>query len=1246
MHTNFALLTITGKRAAALLAALLLVVALLAGSVLPAGLPGAVPAQAQEEMFNPSDGWRRGWLDGVDTPGNSIAVNAAGLPSVSYASYEASLVLKFASYSPSTGWSIETVPGIVLAQQAVSLALKADGSPAIAAASSAGLLYVYRDGSGWHVETIASGAGVGGDRVIAVDGAGRVHVAYAGAAGRMTHAYRDGSGWHPQVVDAGSTAGGSWSLALDSAGNPRIAYVDTTSSSLKVAIKGAGGWTVETVGAAEDWPVSLAVDSAGYPGVSYVQSGIRYAWRTAGGWQSEAVTGFSGPPLTLSLARTSAGAASMMVKGAFWQRAAGGWQSVGGAECEQRGTLALDGLGYPHIVCSGFFNWGDQGLIYAAAPGNFAGGYWLTQRVATPDRGFFFVDAKNGWALSGAHSRLSPGAKLFRTGDGGVLWQQVYDNGTMGRPRSVQQVFFVDTQQGWISGRWADGDVDWGWFIAHTADGGATWTDQYISTARDAEQAPDSLTERTLWFLDATRGWYVYGDSIYRTTNGGATWTLSTMNRQVQSIARFVDGSTGLGVGPSTGGSPALLRTTDGGVNWSQVSLLPAGSDALWASADGTRLVAAGQNGQISRSANGGASWTPVASPTSSNLHHVQFSTNQQGFAAGDNGVALRTMDGGATWTLLPSGTTANISALAVPPTGQAWIYGAGLRRSMDGGASWQALPHVSDGVGSVRMGSTSVGWAAGERLLRMAGPGGYWAGQVGTAGATTVDAIDDLRAWALAATFLQRTTDGGLTWAIINLPGVREARDFDFVDAQRGWMVAQVDQIVGGCPDYDEQIYRTTDGGQTWTPLLTGSTPWRCESGLRQVVFVDASHGWVVGRNLLLRSSDGGLSWTAVDTTVARSSFIDFVDAQRGWRALEDLQTQFDYVQRTNDGGATWQTVLVTSNYFVPDYSVVDFLNASEGWVAGEQGLVLYTKDGGTTWSQTTFADDNLVDMHALAAGQAWFVGGAFVGRFSAGQPAGCWATPTPRPPTTGTPPASGSIQRQVGHCMDDAYTRLDTGDFLFDADVVRMGARLDGAAPYAAGLLFRDVRIPRGAAISGAALQLEWHYQDGTPVEVTLVGDLQPNAGDFRANGWQPQLRRRTAARVPWTIPSTLAGSVLSPDISALIAEIVAQPDWQPGNDIAILIDPTATSRRYISWRAFDLSPGQAARLTLNYTTSTGPTNTPTATPTLTATPTPTASQTATATATPTATRTPTATPTRPVTSRRVFLPLILRR
>ncbi|HSN77405.1 MAG TPA: YCF48-related protein, partial [Anaerolineae bacterium] len=1028
------------------MAVLALTMVLAVNAALPAAKPLAMLARAQEELVSPSDGWRRGWLDGAGDEGSSIALDTAGLPRVAYPAAG----LAYAAYSPSSGWTLETISGIVPTQRLVSLAVKADGLPAILASVSSNLHYVYRDGAGWHTEIAASPARVGGDRVIAVDGAGRAHVAYAGAGGRMTHAYRDGSGWHPQVVDASSTPGAYWSLALDSLGNPRIAYVDTASSALKVAIKDAAGWRIETVDSAEDWPVSLAVDSAGYAAVGYVHGGIRYAWRSAAGWQNEAVTAFGGPPLTLSLARTPTGAASMLVRGGFLQRTASGWQSVDGAGCELFGSMALDSQGYPHISCFGYFN--QQGLIYATTPGNFAGSYWVSQRLATPDRGFFFLDANRGWALGMEYSTFySPGSKLYTTGDGGVTWQEVYDNGTMGNPRSVQQVQFVDGQQGWIRGRWARYDIDRGWFVAHTSDGGATWQDQLVVSGYGLEgepadtRQPEALDSRTMIFLDNLHGWLSTGQRIYRTQDGGQTWENWLMSHEFIGLVRFSSATTGLALAYSDSYPtyPILVQTSDGGVSWVQVSALPTGANGLWASANGTRLWAVGQNGAIHRSTNGGASWTPISSPTSSNLQHVQFSNDQRGFAAGDNGVVLRTADGGATWTLLNSGTTANVTALTTAPDGQAWFYAAGLRRTVDGGASWQILPLVAGDPVSLRMGSTSVGWAAtASRLLRMAGPGGYWTELLPTAGAKTVEAIDDLRAWALSDTFLQRTVDGGLAWTTINLPGIRQARDIDFVDATRGWMTAQTDQIVSGCPDYEEQILRTLDGGQTWTPLLPSSSPWRCQAELGQVVFVDAQRGWVTGRNLLLRTTDGGLSWSAVDTTAARSTAIDFVDGQRGWRVLADLM-DYSHVQRTTDGGVTWRTVLLTNTFFAPEFTRVDFLNASEGWVAGEQGLVWYTRDGGTTWSQTAFTDYNLRDVHALAAGQAWFAGqNGFIGRFSAQQPAGCWATPTPRPPYTGTPPANGTIQRQVAHCMDDAYVRLDTGDFLFDADIVRMGA------------------------------------------------------------------------------------------------------------------------------------------------------------------------------------------------------------
>ena len=130
------------KQQARLLAILPLAILLAATAALPTARLQTTPVSADELPISDGDGWRRGWLDGFGDEGSSVALDAAGLPRVSYPASG----LKYASYSPSSGWAIETVPGVVLTQRATSLALKADGAPAIAASSSAGLLYVYRDG--------------------------------------------------------------------------------------------------------------------------------------------------------------------------------------------------------------------------------------------------------------------------------------------------------------------------------------------------------------------------------------------------------------------------------------------------------------------------------------------------------------------------------------------------------------------------------------------------------------------------------------------------------------------------------------------------------------------------------------------------------------------------------------------------------------------------------------------------------------------------------------------------------------------------------------------------------------------------------------------------------------------------------------------------------------------------------------------------------------------------------------------
>jgi photosystem II stability/assembly factor-like uncharacterized protein len=110
-----------------------------------------------------------------------------------------------------------------------------------------------------------------------------------------------------------------------------------------------------------------------------------------------------------------------------------------------------------------------------------------------------------------------------------------------------------------------------------------------------------------------------------------------------------------------------------------------------------------------------------------------------------------------------------------------------------------------------------------------------------------------------------------------------------------------------------------------------------------------------------MVRTTDGGQSWTAVlDSVVAA----DFHDAQTAWAVTEDTGYQSASrwqaaIRRTTDGGRTW-TVLGTAGAG-GQVSAVQFVDALHGWIfatpsaGGAEGAqnntFLRTTDGGRTW-------------------------------------------------------------------------------------------------------------------------------------------------------------------------------------------------------------------------------------------------------------------------------------------------------
>ncbi|MBD3161213.1 MAG: hypothetical protein GF346_03395, partial [Candidatus Eisenbacteria bacterium] len=126
--------------------------------------------------------------------------------------------------------------------------------------------------------------------------------------------------------------------------------------------------------------------------------------------------------------------------------------------------------------------------------------------------GVAFVSTSRGWVV-GEQGRI------FATTDGGATWTPQ----TSGTNRKLSKVFFLDAQQGWITGGWGDGSS---YLVLKTTDGGTSWQNQsFGSTCHSNED---------ICFADPLNGWIVGRDSsiepqIHRTTDGGQSWVRQTV---------------------------------------------------------------------------------------------------------------------------------------------------------------------------------------------------------------------------------------------------------------------------------------------------------------------------------------------------------------------------------------------------------------------------------------------------------------------------------------------------------------------------------------------------------------------------------------------------------------------------------------------------------------------------------------------------------------------------------------------
>jgi photosystem II stability/assembly factor-like uncharacterized protein len=273
-----------------------------------------------------------------------------------------------------------------------------------------------------------------------------------------------------------------------------------------------------------------------------------------------------------------------------------------------------------------------------------------------------FVDPLNGWVVGTSE-------RVFRTRDGGLSWVR---QEPAAASRDFWGICFPDTFNGWIAGT--------GGTIRHTADGGETWSEQTSTTGQ---------TLREIFFLDALRGWMVgYSGTIIATADGGQTWSTAESGTgedlygcHFRAADRgwacgehgaivFWNGSSwssrasGAGehlydicfpddnVGWAVGSGRTLLKTTDGGVNWS-AQTVPAETSPFLKGvcfADTLNGWVVGLNGTVLHTSDGGGNWEIQDTGTLFGLRSVSFVSPSEGWTAGYGCTVLHTEDAGATW--------------------------------------------------------------------------------------------------------------------------------------------------------------------------------------------------------------------------------------------------------------------------------------------------------------------------------------------------------------------------------------------------------------------------------------------------------------------------------------------------------------------------------------------------------------------------------------------------------------------
>lgn len=412
-----------------------------------------------------------------------------------------------------------------------------------------------------------------------------------------------------------------------------------------------------------------------------------------------------------------------------------------------------------------------------------------------------------------------------------------------------------------------------------------------------------------------------------------------------------------------------MLSKTEAEDDWHFIGPLTIGGrilDIACPPGDDDIIYVGTASGGVLKSTNGGETWDNIFDAQSTlsigdiaidpiENNKIYVGTGEPGNGVGSvtydgNGI-YRSTDDGATWTNIGLTTGGNTGRIAINPQNTNIIFAAmlgdlfqntpdrGIYRTEDGGTTWEKVLFINDSTGGIDVcinpeNPNIVYAATWERVRRY-----------------------NRRDYAGQGSRVYRSEDGGDTWEMLTngLPaGTQELSKISIAVAPSD--PNYVYATVVGSNDKLKDIYKSMDGGDTWSPLncapeVTTTSQDNWFGGVR-INPNDENEIYWVGF-YVSRSTDGGANWTTITE-----------DAHVDCHALYISPTDENFRIMGSDGGLFFtyndfdsytleQNIPVTQLYTLDVYP-----GDTARLIGGAQDNGSFARDAAGNWSFVNWGD------------------------------------------------------------------------------------------------------------------------------------------------------------------------------------------------------------------------------------------------------------------------------------------------